>query len=258
MTVFTTNPFDDGYFIDGKPISRFQQFCMRSWERMGCEIKVFDYKSPEVIEAKEKCNKWIDSALKLKGAQAKPIASDAIRLYILSLYPDMLYMDTDVYITDASVMKTLIDEDIFRIRNHNFCIVHNGKRTDIAKKIFEEYYTTDNARGDKKLIESSEFLSSIESIPNNSTWAHLPRIENRKKWDNLYVETVDEVRKYLDERPERHLCFYFNNSLKGSLFSEGILPFTKMDKNDSPFYEVKYFHSIPDEDFDEFRSFMDN
>ena len=35
MTIFTTNPFDDGYFVDGKPVSKFQQFCMRSWERMG-------------------------------------------------------------------------------------------------------------------------------------------------------------------------------------------------------------------------------
>ena len=34
MTIFTTNPFDDGYFVDGKPVSKFQQFCMRSWERM--------------------------------------------------------------------------------------------------------------------------------------------------------------------------------------------------------------------------------
>lgn len=258
MTVFTINPFDDGYFIDGKPASKFQQFCMRSWERLGCEIKVFDYNSPEVIEAKEKCSKWVDSALKLKGAQAKPIASDAIRLYILSLYPDMLYMDTDVYIADASVMKTVIDEEIFRIRSHNFCIVHNGKRTDIAKKIFDEYYTTDDVKGDKKIIESSEFLSSIKSIPNDSTWLHLPRIESKRKWDNLYVETVDEVRKYLEERPKRHLCFYFKTALKGRLFDAGILPFRKMDKYESPLHEIKYLHNIPNEDFDEFRSFMDN
>ena len=73
MTIFTVNPFDDGYFVDGKPVSKFQQFCMRSWERMGCEIKVFDYKSPEVIEAKEKCKEWVENALKIKNRMSNAI-----------------------------------------------------------------------------------------------------------------------------------------------------------------------------------------
>lgn len=254
MTIFTTNPFDDGYFVDGKPVSKFQQFCMRSWERMECEIKVFDYKSPEVIEAKEKCKEWVENALKINH---KPIASDAIRLYILSLYPDLLYFDTDVYISDPSVMQTMIGEETFRIRNKNFCIVHNGKRQDIAKKIVEEYYMTGNVMGDRQLISNSEFLSSLPSIPNNSTWEHMPRIEN-KYYDNIYVESISEIKKYIEERPNRHLCFYFQTPIRGKLYKEGILPFKKLDEKGNTFCDFKYFHKIPDEDFEEFRSFMDN
>ena len=93
--------------------------------------------------------------------------------------------------------------------------MHNGKRQDIAKKIVEEYYMTENVMGDKQLILGSEFLSSLPSIPNNSTWEHMPRIEN-KYYDNIYVENISEIKKYIEERPNRHLCFYFQK--KNHLF----------------------------------------
>lgn len=247
MTVFTVNPFDDGYFVDGKPVDKFQQFCMRSWGRLGCEIKVFDYNSPEVIEAKEKYKLWIDSAVK-KGCIS--IASDPIRLYILSLYEDLLYFDTDVYVADPVRLKELKNEITFKIRCHNFCIVHNGKRRDIAKKILDECYMTDKVKGDKKVIEGSELCLSLPFIQNNGTWIHCPRIDN-KNWDNLYIENNDEIKKYKEENPNRHICFYTTSPVCR-------MPLKEKDKKGTDLYQIKYLKHIPAEDFKEFRSFMDN
>lgn len=249
MTVFTINAFDDGYFVDGKPVSKFQQFCMRSWERLDCEIKVFDYNSPEVIEAKEKYKLWIDSAVN-KGLL--DIASDPIKLYILSLYEDLLYLDTDVYVSDPTVLKELSNS--FKIRFHNFCIVHNGRRRDIARKILSECYMTDNIQEDKSIIKGNEFLLSLSHVPNKHTRDHFPRIGD-KNWDNLYVETKDEIekiyKKYTEENPERHVCFYTTSQ-------ECFIQFNEEDEKGEKLYQVKYLTNIPDEDFEEFRSFMDN
>lgn len=259
MTIFTVNPFDDGYFVDGKPVDKFQQFCMRSWERLGCEIKVFDYNSPEVIEAKEKYKLWVDSAVK-KGTESRflSIASDPIRLYILSLYEDLLYFDTDFYVADPTVLKKLEDETSFKIRCHNFCAVHNGKRKDIAKKILNECYMTDKTKGDKQIIESSDFCLSLSSIQNKRTWLHCPRID-RKDWYNFYVENIDEVLKYQKERGDKKLCFYSssNPNLLNELHNVPIF-LNKKDERGEFLYDFKYLNHIPAEDFDEFRSFMDN
>lgn len=252
MTVFTVNPFDDGYFVDGKPVSKFQQFCMRSWERLGCEIKVFDYNSPEVIEAKEKYKSWIDSAVK-KGCIS--IASDAIRLYILSLYDDLLYFDTDIYVADPIFLKELENEASFKIRCHNFCAVYNGKRKDIAKKILDECYMTDKTKGDRGVIESSDFCLSLPSIKNNRTWLHCPRIGD-KNWYNFYIENIDEFFKYQEEKNDKKLCFYSfqQNFLKVvSRSSCG-----KKNERGELLYDFKLLNRIPAEDFEEFRSFMDN
>lgn len=257
MTVFTVNPFDDGYFADGKPVNKFQQFCMRSWERLGCEIKVFDYNSPEVIEAKEKYKLWIDSAVK-KGCIS--IASDPIRLYILSLYEDLLYFDTDVYVADPVRLKELENETTFKIRYHNFCMIHNGRRRDIARRILDECYMTDEVKGDKKVIKSSEFCLSLHSIQNGFTREHFPRI-GEKDWDNLYVETYDETKKYMEkyaENPGRHVCFYSASQELSRELMRDAIAIDKKDENGDPLYQVKYLKHIPAEDFDEFRSFMDN
>lgn len=251
MTVFTVNPFDDGYFADGKPVNKFQQFCMRSWERLDCEIKVFDYNSPEVIEAKEKYKLWIDSAVK-KGWVS--VASDPIRLYILSLYEDLLYFDTDIYVADPVKLKELASETTFKIRYHNFCIVHNGRRRDIAKRILSECYMTDNVKKDKSVIEGSKLCLSLPHVQNDFTREHFPRI-GHKDWDNLYVETRYEIEKYIkkytEENPDRHVCFYTTSQTC-------FIPLNEKDKKGGNLYQVKYLRHIPAEDFDEFRSFMDN
>lgn len=258
MTIFTVNAFDNGYFVDGKPASKFQQFCMKSWERLGCEIKVFDYNSPEVIEAKEKYKLWIDSAVKAGNYET---ASDAIRLHILSLYEELLYLDTDVYIADATRLKELINETTFKIRFHNFCIVHNGKRRDKARKILEENYMTDEVKKDMKIITNNEELLSLKHIQNGYTWLHIPRVEN-ENWDNIYVETSDELKEYVEtytkDNPSRHVCFYSASPELSKELMEAVIPIDIEDKDGEHLYQAKYLNKIPDEDFEEFRSYMDN
>ena len=53
MTIFTVNPLNDNYL--NQP---FIKFCMKTWEKVGFPIKVFDYNSKEVKEAKEKYKIW--------------------------------------------------------------------------------------------------------------------------------------------------------------------------------------------------------
>lgn len=251
MTVFTVNAFDNGYFVDGKPANKFQQFCMKSWERLGYEIKVFDYNSPEVNEAKEKYKLWIDSAVKKRHMS---IASDAIRLYILSLYDDLLYFDTDIYVADPIVLKELENETTFKIRSHNFCVVHNGKRKDIAKKILNECYMTDKTKVDRHIIESSDFCLSLSSIQNKYTWLHCPRIEN-KNWHNFYIESIDEFFKYQKEKNDKKICYYC--SQQTFLNARRFYISNKNEQGDL-LYDFKPLNRIPAEDFDEFLSFMEN
>lgn len=251
MTVFTVNPFDDGYFVDGKPVSKFQQFCMRSWERLGCEIKVFDYKSPEVIEAKEKYKLWIDNAVKKKHMS---IASDAIRLYILSLYDDLLYFDTDIYVADPAVLKELENETTFKIRSHNFCMVHNGKRKDIAKKILDECYMTDKTKGDRGIIENNDFCLSLPSIQNKATWLHCPRI-GEENWHNFYIESIDEFFKYQKEKNDKKICYYCS---KQTFLNARRFFITNKNEQGNLLFDFKPLNRIPAEDFDEFLSFMEN
>lgn len=147
MTIFTVNPMDDGYFEGGEPKGELERLCMATWRRTKFPVKVFNFDSPEVIEAKRKFPEWTEAALE---AGHIPMLSDMIRLYIMSLYPGMMYMDTDVYIRNPSSFASDIENDrAFRIVGSNFFCMHNGQDTETAGEILERNYRTEDIVLDK-------------------------------------------------------------------------------------------------------------
>ncbi len=239
MTIFTVNAFDDGYFKNCEPTSKLQQFCMNSWQKAGFDIKVFDYNSDEVKEAKEKYKLWINSAVKQRKI---PIASDPIRLYILSLYEDMMYFDTDMYLMKSQFIQKIAEDTNFRIFGNLFCAVHNGKDTQTPKTILEKYYNTDKIKGDKELITNN--INDLKRMSFHNELIHLPRIEN-KYYKNIYVETTKDIDRLYGEKT----CIYATSfDLYKQLCSEG--------KKDA--YHIKYLFNMPKEDKEEFKTFMEN
>lgn len=147
MTIFTVNPVDDGYFEGDEPRGELERLCMATWRRTKFPVRVFDFSSPEVMEAKREFPEWTEAALE---AGHIPMLSDMIRLYIMSLYPDMMYMDTDVYIRNPGSFASDIENDrSFRIVGNNFFCMRNGQDTKTARGILERNYRTGSLALDK-------------------------------------------------------------------------------------------------------------
>lgn len=147
MTIFTVNPADDGYFDGDEPGGELERLCMATWRRTKYPVRVFSFDSPEVIEAKREFPEWTEAALE---AGHIPMLCDMIRLYIMSLYPGMMYLDTDVYIRDPGSFASDIENDRdFRIVGNNFFCVHNGQDTETARGILERNYRTGDIVLDK-------------------------------------------------------------------------------------------------------------
>lgn len=125
----------------------------------------------------------------------------------------------------------------------------------MQKKILDECYMTDKTKGDKQIIESSDFRLSLPSIQNKATWLHCPRIGD-KNWHNFYIENIDEFLNIKKKKNDKKLCFY--SSQQNLLKSSCQFSFGKKNERGEFLYDFKPLNHIPAEDFDEFRSFMDN
>lgn len=193
MTIFTVNPFDDGYF-DNQTGAKGTviKLCRSSWEKSGYPVKIFDFSSEEVIEAKEKYKEWIASSLE-QGFKSR--AADAIRLYILSLYPDLLYMDTDCYIMDYKRLSIVSKDKEFSILGNLLCAVHNGEDLDTPKKMLDEVYGKESvARGDKAVI--TESYSGLKRM-SGAIIKHFPHLSPSYKI--LYARDIAEIESCEDK-----------------------------------------------------------
>lgn len=195
MTVFTINAFDNGYFKDGKPADEIQRICFNSWLNNGIDVKVFDYNSPEVIEAKIKFKSYIDKAI-FYGLNS--YAADAIRFYILSLYPDMLYIDTDLYYT-GNDFSDLGNEAQFQ--GHGFFAIYNGKQTELFREFSEEMFSSNRIMLDNlffdKYDEESVTLFGRKIKAMNKKGLHLPMLDRGKEINYFIgdIEDTEDVRK---------------------------------------------------------------
>lgn len=237
MTIFTVNLLNNNYIQQP-----FIKFCMNTWEKSGLEIKVFDFNSPEVKEAKEKYKTWIDSALNSKDVNKTAIASDPIRLYILSLYEDMLYLDTDMILMRADVLKQIALEKHFSIYGgSNFFCVHNGKDLQTPRKILERCYNTDKFTNDKNIVSSLKDLE-LKKIKDNYSLVHNPRIDN-PLWHCRYSNNIEEIKNCTIP----NTCFYVTNR---EVFKETHSGFN--------YGIVKNISKMPLEDRKVFMQFLEN
>lgn len=193
MTIFTVNPFDDGYF-DNQTGAKgtVAKLCRKSWERSGYPVKIFDFSSEEVVEAKEKYKGWITSSL---DQGYKSMATDAIRLYILSLYPDMLYLDTDCYIMDYKRLARVAKDKEFSILGNLFCAIHNGEDIETPAKILDEIYGKETvARGDKSVILDK--YSGLKRM-SGAIIKHFPHLS--PAYRILYAANISEIESCTDQ-----------------------------------------------------------
>ena len=207
MTIFTINAFDDGYFKDGYFTGRVQNFCFNSWLKNGIDVKIFDYNSPEVIEAKEIFKDYINVCLETNSANSKACATDPIKFYILSLYPNMLYVDTDLYLYN-------INEEKFRDKfsMNSFFAIYNGTETYKAKKFLElfkdlkekkiSYDFFDNDW--KTVIE----YDKLKGFYYNLTWCDSQNKSLIVKKAEDIIENLDKYRNFitLDAFTKKDIC----------------------------------------------------
>ena len=88
-TLFTVNAYDDGYFENGEPSRPLEKICFNSQKKHFGNTEVINFNNPIVLEMKEKFPKIY--------ASNKEVFSDIIRLKYMSIKPDLVYMDCDVY-----------------------------------------------------------------------------------------------------------------------------------------------------------------
>lgn len=234
MTIFTINGWDNNYFQNGEPTNPFHKFCMNSWKRADVDIKVFDYNSPEIKEAKIIYKDWIESAV---SRDRKNIAADAMRLYILSLYPNMLYLDTDVYMIQGDWLKQLEQEKNFNVFcKRMFCAIYNGEDLETPKQMLEYYHTADT-KHDKDICKN---FPNIEKLNTQQQIKHLAGVE--MPWvKTYYVDSIEEAELYNGN------CLY----------SANIELYRKLDRNNEKNkYSIKWLLGMPEEDIEELKTYI--
>lgn len=223
MTIFTVNPLNDNYL--NQP---FIKFCMSTWEKAEFPIKVFDYNSKEVKEAKEKYKIWIQSALNSNVDNKIAIAFDPIRLYILSLYEDMMYFDTDMIVMKADALRKIAKEEDFRVfGGNNFFCVHNGKDIKTPKLILDRCYCTDKVKRDGLVCREDLQDLKLQGLKSHGEFLHNPRIDS-SMYRCLYTKSREEILSCKDNKT----CFYVTDtSIISGLNLDNLIPQVKVISN---------------------------
>lgn len=223
MTIFTVNPLNDNYLNQS-----FIKFCMSTWEKAGFPIKVFDYNSKEVKEAKEKYKIWIQSALNSDLDNKIAIAFDPIRLYILSLYKDMMYFDTDMIVMKADALRKIAQEEDFRVfGGNNFFCVHNGKDIKTPKLILDRCYCTDKVKRDGLVCREDLQDLKLQGLKSHAEFLHNPRIDS-SIYRCLYTKSREEILSCKDNKT----CFYVTDtSIINGLNLDNLIPQIKIISN---------------------------
>ena len=171
MIIFTVNPYNDN--VINSPIP---QFCMNSWKKLGYDIKVFDYNSEEVKFVKSECHEhFLGKSISIK--------TDAIRMYILSQYPNHLYLDWDVYVHKPFDLKEKL------IRPY-FWSIYNAEELDYFKVLYEQYKL-----GLFKNLYDAE-VSKILNIKDNGAINELNHLYSADRPYYLFSSNQDTATKY--------------------------------------------------------------
>lgn len=136
ITIFTANVNDNNDLQ-----SSLHTFCIKSWERLvvafkkiniDCKITIFDFNSPEMKEF---------NSLKDWNFKRPSMKANAFRLWILSKYPNHLWLDWDIYIPEKFNINQFDLNQIFLYKI--FCVMYNANNLNLFSKIFNAYLTDD-------------------------------------------------------------------------------------------------------------------
>lgn len=179
MTLFTVNPFDDGYFENGEPSRTIEKICFRRWKKLFNEVRVYDFNSEEVKEAIERFPNLYKRCI--DTPKEKCVFADVVRLIVLSKYEDHVYFDCDLYPLDDHLKGSGLYYNCFMLMT-----IGSGVAKELLKQ-YDDNNLPDNLFDiyDKKIIAKSglEFskldahvihFSGIDVNPHYITFAETP------------------------------------------------------------------------------------
>ena len=171
ITIFTASLWNDGYLET--PLHRF---CMNSWQRAKsniesqgyeCEIKVFNYDDELVKE-------YFDEIGLHKESKSKAVVTDGFKIFILSKFPNYLWLDLDLWISYNYIFK---DELYFNTSQY---YIYNSDNTDFFKYIYDKYKTGEFVDKDDKQVFAKLGFKKPKCVFWN-TIRHLQAIDNNNK-----------------------------------------------------------------------------
>jgi len=132
ITIFTANLWNDGRLE-----TPLHKFCIDTWQRAKsniesqgyeCEIKIFSYDDELVKE-------YFDEIGLHKNSKYKAVVSDGFKMFILSKFPNYLWLDWDIFIN-----KNYKFNDEFYL-NGGMYYIYNSDNTEFFKNIYSKYKT---------------------------------------------------------------------------------------------------------------------
>lgn len=196
--VFTINALDNNYFSNGRPTGELENICFNSWTRL-FDVKVFDFNSPEIKECKEVYKDYLSLCLQKKSITCY---SDVLRMYILSLYPNSLYFDTDMYLTNP---KELNFNSCGWKTNGCFSLIYNGYETDRAASILNIYKNSQKVLRDKGMMILAK-LNYLRFYFENPVGVHFHFLPAESPHFNCICNDLDkipELYKMFEKRPDK-------------------------------------------------------
>lgn len=210
MTIFTMNAFKNDYI--NNPILKE---IMKTWEKLEYPVKIFNYNSPEVIDAKKLYDKYIVNCVKNNLLN---FATDPIRLYILSKYKDYLYLDTDLACINNNVNKFLseIESNKHTVFGDGFYFLYSGEDNFFFKDILNTYYTKPAIIKDENILESyGNGIKLKDELKNNFIHLHhISKLFNGNLKDYAYFDENSNLQKNIDKLLKCKTLFISTNNVK--------------------------------------------
>lgn len=214
ITVFYVDLYN---YIENNYIS---QICIKRAKEMlpNCKFKIYTEKSPEFEEMKEKFKKYINNNKEL----LKNICfmADMLRIYILRNNKYYLYLDTDIFMIDNSILKYL--DHYTKFSSYCFYCVWSGEKgfNDIVLNGIYNFYRETDYKGEtySDIADCRIFSEVTKSIHDMAVKRVFPEMEKSL----CHVSFIDT-------------CCYSNSNV---LIIDNI---KKIDKYSKDFFKYVYF-----------------
>lgn len=224
ITVFTVQLTNNNYLQH--PVC---QLCLNSWPRLieqfknigyDCEIKIFNYDDDEVklfYNTYPQYKDYPEAHLNL--------VSDVFRIWILSRYPNHLWLDSDIFVYYDHF--NFIDQLYF---NNPYCVMYNSTNLSFFKNILDWYLKQPKLQSDRVVIQKLNVNTINMKIPlsNIKHLYKLMRIQQPQKLllvlnENDFEILKNNIQKLIDKYNDvlpHTFCFVCNDYYKHKIIKK--------------------------------------